>query len=169
MSTLQELVSSKKVSKYEPRKIHGTENECRAIYFAKWARNELNVINSKKFFKKRSSIELKEQVEALFDEFCFGEEWIEDEDVKPITPEGESIWEFRTTDVRIIGWFTDVNTFIVTKIISKFEIKQLLPKHLQHINMNTNYDKYRSEAVEFRKKHSIDFIEGDFSHVITNP
>ena len=117
------------------------ELECREIYgvprFIKWLDNELRDLGS------TWNIEVSplEQVAACIDEFVSGG-WLEmNKRVRQITPVGEGVWELKTADIRIFGWFARRDCFIAALGIPKqtlVDVRGLYDAALRQVVMIRN-------------------------------
>lgn len=65
-----------------------------------------------------------DQFVVLLEKFQRGTRLNHDADVKAISVAEEGIWEFRTTDLRILGWFGDHDRFIGVTAAMKKSIRQ---------------------------------------------
>ena len=54
----------------------------------------------------------EEQVYGLLESYVVGEQLIFGEMYKPLHPHPDGVWEFRTPDTRIFGWFYERDRFI---------------------------------------------------------
>lgn len=96
--------------------------------------------------KKRGRNETpSEQVEQLFYEFIVGEPMAYDVDIKKLDPLGWHVWEFKTPDVRIIGWIVRKRHFIGVC----GELKDNIP-HAK------NYKPYIAKVVDYRNGLDLD-------------
>lgn len=114
------------------------ELECREIYgvprFVEWLDGELADLGS----TWRIETSPREQVAAYIDEFVSGG-WLEmTKRVRQINPVGEGVWELKTADVRIFGWFARRDCFIAVLGIPKqrlMDVKGLYDGALRQVVM----------------------------------
>jgi hypothetical protein len=64
-----------------------------------------------------------EQLDALFAEFVAGEPLEYGTRFKKLRPRGNGIWELKTADVRIIGWFAHRDCFVAARIVEAHLVK----------------------------------------------
>jgi hypothetical protein len=102
-----------------------------------------------------------QQIDSLLEVFCSGETLAYGLRFKPLSHLGAGIWELKTPDLRLFGWFPHKDCFIGTALDTAFNVKthNLYPGHA---NM----------AVYFRSQLNLDepkFIPGEDPHdVVTN-
>lgn len=94
-----------------------------------------------------------EQLDQFLRVYCSGEELFFERQFRPIRHIDNGVWELKTPDLRMFGWFAVRDCFICTKIDTKFRIKEhgLVPG-------------YRDEAIRFRDALDLDepkFVPGD--------
>lgn len=68
-------------------------------------------------------------------------------------PVGNGVWELKTADLRLFGWFVQKDCFIVCDCDTTLRVKQM-----------RLYPGYRDQAVRFRERLDLDepkFIAGD--------
>lgn len=86
-----------------------------------------------------------EQVEQLLYEFAVGRPMTYHYHFHTLDPIGYFVWELRTTDVRLIGWFPRKATFVVTSGCLKSELQQ-----------RRSYTPHVQKAVAFRNALDLD-------------
>jgi len=97
-----------------------------------------------------------EQLDELLGCFCRGENLLYERQVRPLRHLGEGVWEIKTADLRLFGWFHARDCFICTAIDLAMRVKE--------INL---YRGYAQEAVRMREALDLDepkYIEGDDPH-----
>ena len=57
-----------------------------------------------------------QQFDALLEVFCSGETLTFDRRFKPLNHLGAGIWELKTADLRLFGWFAHRDCFVATTI-----------------------------------------------------
>ncbi len=124
MATIVELAASGKLVKVDP--VLGLrELEERSIYLLprahKWLAEVLPVTDSDRQTEERPYM----QVDTLFYEFCSGQALQVGTRFKALVHVEDGIWELKTADVRLFGWFARKDCFLVSDCDSKFRIKEL--------------------------------------------
>lgn len=103
-----------------------------------------------------------EQLYALFEDFLLGRPIVIGRQMHILHHHGAGIWELKTPDIRIFGWFPCKDCFVVTDIDCATRVKT-----------HKLYAGYRDQGVHFRDHLALDepkFIEGDDPYdVISNP
>lgn len=62
--------------------------------------------------RDRGTLTPQEQVERQFHDFVLGRPQVYNQGVKSLDPMIDGVWEMKTSDVRIFGWFAARNCFI---------------------------------------------------------
>ena len=159
MATLQQLAAAGKLTKLDVP-LGRRQQEERVIYLAQdvveWLRDELPVC--------ASSWNIEETPEQQFDSlasiFVAGETITYDTQFKTLRPIERGIWELKTADLRIFGWFHRRDCFVVTRIDTAQRVKDY-----------GLYPGYRDAAVRFRDGLSLDepkYIQGDDPHAVVS-
>jgi hypothetical protein len=135
--------------------------EFRLIYASlrlkEWIQNDLPALES------TWNIELtpQEQLQALVEEvFCPGEPLTFGHQFKPLTHIKDGIWELKTADLRMFGWFWVKDCFIG----SAADLTDRVKRHRL-------YHGYAGEAARFRDGLDLDepkFIPGDNPHAVVS-
>jgi hypothetical protein len=161
MATPLELDRRSALFKLDPDLAPGIE-EVRQIFVAPrlkaWIENDLPMLES----TWKIELSLQEQLQAFIEEvFCPGESLTYNWQFKPLTHIHDGIWELKTADLRIFGWFFVRDCFIGSAANQTDTIKRL---HL--------YRAYAEEAVRLRNSLDLDnpkFVPGDDPHgVVSN-
>jgi hypothetical protein len=102
-----------------------------------------------------------QQMDALLEEFCSGERLTFQRRFKPLTHIQDGIWQLKTPDLRLFGWFPVKDTFICGAIDTAYRVK------------NSNlYPGYANEVAHYRGQLPLDepkFITGsDPRDVVSN-
>ena len=127
MATLSELVGSGELVAIEVeleyrlpwRRLYGTPD------FINWLADVLPGLESG---IKGAALSPLEQVDALFYEFISGQPMVEDRRFKPLHYKPElHVWEMKTIDIRIFGWFAAMDRFICSFGVMKDELTGLMP------------------------------------------
>jgi len=104
MATLATLAASGAIVCHEPD-LEADEQPSRFVYFAPvaqaWCSSDL-----RSMARDRGRNETPyEQVEQLLYEFAIGRPMAYDVHYKKLDPLGQHVWELKTADVRLVGWF----------------------------------------------------------------
>ncbi len=160
MATVLELDAAGSLFRFDPDLEQGIQ-ELRCIYVSprlkRWIDNDLPTLES----TWKIELSPQEQFQAFFEEvFCPGEPLTYDWHFKPLTHVGDGIWELKTADLRIFGWFSAQDCFIG----SAANLTDLVKRHRL-------YRGYAEEAVRFRDQLDLDppkFIPGDNPHAVVS-
>jgi hypothetical protein len=130
MATLEELCDSGHLIRVRVDLARGT-SAFRRLYaipaFINWLENELTKVPHDQIYCDLSPLE---QVAVLFDEFISGEPLIIDRRFRRLRRSPSfGVWELKTDDVRIFGWFPEKDAFVMcfgdsatnTKIYNRYE------------------------------------------------
>lgn len=153
MATLLNLAQTGEVIKVDP--VLGLrELELRRIYLLprayKWLSEVLPETDSDRNIEETPA----EQVDALIYEFCSGQALPVNRRFKALVHLGDGVWELKTADVRLFGWFTQRDWFVVSDCDSKYNL----------IQRRSMYRSYCEQAVRLRDKLDLDepkFVTGD--------
>jgi hypothetical protein len=94
-----------------------------------------------------------EQMAELIEHFCSGEPLAYGWQFKPLTHIGDGVWELKTPETRLFGWFPKKDCFIGSEI-----------GMADHIKRHKLYRGHVDEVVRFRDMINLDepkFIDGD--------
>lgn len=157
MATIEQLVAQDQLIRFDPE-LGWREMEDRFILFlpkaAQWMTQRLPNESSS------WNIELspQEQFDDLAYTFCSGRELVFEHQVAPIFHIEHGIWELKTADLRLFGWFPRRDWFICSGVNTAEEVKRL---HL--------YAGYRDEAVRRRDQLDLNppkFLPGEDPNVV---
>jgi hypothetical protein len=160
MATPLDLVDRGRLFKLDPDLGFGLQ-EFRVIYSSPrlkcWIQDVLPALESDRGLQ----LTPQEQLQAFVEEvFCPGDSLTYEWQFKPLTHIGDGIWELKTADIRIFGWFWKKDCFIGSAGDLKSRIMEM---HL--------YRPYAEEAVRFRNDLDLDepkFIPGDNPHDVVS-
>jgi len=99
-----------------------------------------------------------EQIDDLFHDFVSGADLAYYERSHSMMPTDRGIWELKTPDARLFGWFPQKGTFIVAEADTAFRCKE-----------HDLYAGYRDSAVRRRDSLDLDepkFVTGDYTDVL---
>lgn len=152
MATLLNLVEADQLLKLDPM-LGVRQQELRRIYMlprlATWLDQTLPGLGSTWNIEERPI----EQLDALAAQFCAGEPLAYGHRFKPLTHLGEGVWELKTADLRVFGWFHQQDCFVGTDCNLKRVIVDL---HM--------YGPYCEQAARFRGQLDLDepkFLPGE--------
>ena len=124
--------------------------------FQKWVQNEMPAIMPRCEDDPSAAIQLEQE----FHGFRYGFGLTFGTDTRRLEPVDSSVWELKTPDLRIFGWFPAVNYFVA---------------HLGEAKANlTDWDSYKpyvDEVVRFRESLSgflRAYVTGGMSNVVSN-
>ena len=152
MATILNLAQSGEVIKVDP--VLGLrELELRRIYLLprahKWLLTVLPKTDSNWNIEQTPS----EQLDALIYEFCSGKQLQVGIRFKALVHLGDGVWELKTSDLRLFGWFTQKDCFIASDCDEAGRVKKV-----------GLYRGYCEQAVRLRNELDLDepkFIAGD--------
>lgn len=101
-----------------------------------------------------------EQVGILFEEFCSGEELAVGPRFHVMRPAVASVWELKTPDIRIFGWFALRDHFVACAADTADRCKR-----------HDLYSGYRTETINFRNQLDLNepkFVAGDAPHAVVS-
>ena len=98
-----------------------------------------------------------EQVDFLLHEFVIGEDFSYYERCHCMMPGASGVWELKTPDVRLFGWFNSKCSFVIANADSAFRCKN-----------HDLYEGYKTDTMYRRNNLDLDepkFIEGEYGDV----
>lgn len=101
-----------------------------------------------------------QQLDALFQVFTSGEMLTHVHQFKCLNPIGEGVWELKTADIRIFGWFHAMDCFVAVVADTK-----------QNILDHGLYAGYRGTVVHYRNQLNLDepkFVVGDDPNAVVS-
>ena len=102
-----------------------------------------------------------EQVDGLVDVFCSGDTLTYGEQFKPLTHIKDGVWELKTPDIRIFGWFNRKDCFIGVVADDATRIKTY---HLYHGYANVTTARFR-DALDLDEPK---YVTGDDPHAVVS-
>lgn len=124
MATIVELVALGALVKVDPS-LGWRELEMRCIYLLpralKWLEEVLPVTDSNWNIEETP----EEQFDTLVYEFCSGVSLPVGKRFKALIHRGEGLWELKTADLRLFGWFVYKNCFVVSDCDTAGTVKQV--------------------------------------------
>jgi hypothetical protein len=138
-----------------------------------WNEREKRFIHTSPRFRERADKELPnweshwnvetnptQQFDALVEVFCSGKTLTFGRQIKPLTHIKDGIWELKTPDLRIFGWFCKKDHFIAGTMDLAFKVKE-----------HNLYAGYVGEVARFRDQLDLDepkFVKGDDPNVLVS-
>lgn len=158
MATLSELVERGNLIRYNPS-LSPREQSRGLVYLfphvRDWMRDTLPDMEPILDHGRLSPIE---QVDALLHDFVVDEDLSYYERSHCMRPEEPGVWELKTEDVRLIGWFKLKRVFVIAEADSAFRIKT-----------HGLYAGYRDSTLRRRQGLDLDeprFISGGYDDVL---
>ena len=158
MATIAELVADGKLIRFDPQLDDG-DQELRLLYmlpkFNNWLTVELPGLGSTWNIEESPA----EQLDALLADYASGLALQFGTQFKWLRPVEKGIWELKTADIRVFGWFPKRDVFIAASADTAERLK----------TMTGLYRGYIDEAVRFRENLPLDepkFIPGDDPHAV---
>lgn len=160
MATILNLAKAKTLSKYIPD-LRAGEQEFRTLYaaprFEKWVLEELPKLASN--WNLEVSPQL--QLDDYLINYAIGKPLTFRQQFKPIKYHKDGVWELKTADVRVFGWFYSKDQFIA-----------LLGDEAWRVKEYNLYQGYAGEVIQFRDALPLKgqkFVSGkDPNNVISN-
>jgi len=162
MATAADLYKVGTLEKVDPNDILETwEQPHRAIYLTpragKWLEDDLTALKTDGVISGANSP--KDQVYDLFYNFISGTNLAQDSWFpKPLRRSQKSVWELRTPDLRLFGWFWRKGIFVISAINTATNIKD-----------SDLYEGYKDQCVFDRSKLDLDppkYISGSIVDVL---
>jgi hypothetical protein len=152
MATLLELEDQRRVIRIDPA-LSWREFEARRLYVLpnayEWIEESLPAKVSNWNIQESPA----EQLDVLIYEFCVGNPLAFGERFKCLTHLGGGVWELKTADLRLFGWFSHKDCFIVSDCDDTGRIK-----------LSNLYSGYCKQVVRRRDELDLDepkFVPGD--------
>jgi hypothetical protein len=157
MATLLELERKGFLFRYDPN-LGPRELEQRQVYLSKAAAKWLDDVLPNMDSQWNSSHSPLEQVDALLARFCSGGALAHSRQFHAMHPITKGIWELKTADVRMFGWFFEKDCLVISNCENAQRLKNVKP------NQPSVYARNVSAAASFRGILNLDepkFLEGD--------
>jgi hypothetical protein len=112
MTTIEELVEAKVISRIQ-LEMHPRDQEMRLLYgtpdFIDWLGGLAKGAEPKQSLGEATAAE---QVDDLFNTFLSGSPLVYVKQFRSIRAEKNAVWELKTPDIRIFGWFLKKDCFV---------------------------------------------------------
>jgi hypothetical protein len=158
MATVLDLAQQGTLTKLDPA-FDGSAQELRRIYLGpkmvRWINEVLPALES----DRNVETEPVGQFDDFASVFCSGETLTYDWQFKPLSYVEDGIWELKTADLRIFGWFSQKDCFIAVIADTKARILEF--------NLYKPYA--NTEVAPFRDRLDLDepkFVPGDDPHAV---
>jgi hypothetical protein len=160
MATIIELTNARQLFKLDPQ-LQANEQEWRTIYMSprlgQWLQNDLPNLQS----AWKVEVDPTQQLDALVEEFCSGARLCYGPQFHPIQHVEDGIWELKTPDLRVFGWFPVRDCFVGWRA-----------ELADHVKTHGLYYGLAGETAHFRNQRNLDepkFIPGtDPNAVVSN-
>jgi hypothetical protein len=99
-----------------------------------------------------------EQVDDIVHDFISGADFDVYEKAHFLQPDAEGVWELKTVDVRLIGWFYKRRVFVIANADSAYRCKAI-----------PLYEGYRTDTIRRRRTLDLDepkYVTGGYSYVL---
>ena len=152
MATILDVAAQGGIIKYDPDLKVGEQEE-RLFYLFPKAVSRIEQKVAKLASAFGSEITPLEQLDALLATFCAGDVMSFGRQFHPLRHVDLGIWELKTADLRLFGWFSARDCFVCTNIDDATQIKR-----------SQMYTGYRDEAVRLRATLPLSdpkFVPGD--------
>lgn len=159
MATLVQLCELNQLFRLDPQL--GRELEDRHIYLLAKARQWFEKMLPKAGSTWNIEESPIEQVDALIAAFCSGQSLAIGHTFKPLRYREKGIWELKTADVRMFGWFVKKDIFIV----SACDLAEQIKNHNLYSGYCSQVDRDRSLLALDEPK---SIIEEDPNAVVSN-
>lgn len=152
MATLIHLAEKGLVHKLDAA-LSWREQEERRIYVLQQAREWLEQKLPSAISGWQLEVSPLEQVDNFLAAYCSGKELMYERQFRPLRHLSAGVWELKTADVRLFGWFHTKDCFVCTAGDTAHRVKE-----------HNLYAGYRNDAVRLRDELDLDepkFIPGD--------
>lgn len=157
MATIKELVEASELEELEVD-LRRYEYPERKIFATKYAIRKLIEVMSRQGEQLWSAeLSLPYQYNSLVHDFIVGGSFDAFDLAHKVSPDDGAIWELKSVDLRLFGWFKEKGIFIVADVDTAFRCKN-----------SGLYPGYRSAVLHTRNRMNLDepkFHNGDYSDV----
>jgi hypothetical protein len=164
MATLLELERQGFLVRYDPE-LEARVLEQRQIYLSKVAEKWLDKVLPNLESQWDLTESPLEQVDDLLAKFCSGSALSHGRQFHVMHPIAQGIWELKTADVRMFGWFVAKDCFLIGNCESASRLKSANP------NQASVYARNVAAAAGFRQILNLDepkFLEGSDPNVVVS-
>lgn len=144
-ATIDRLIREDRLIKYEPDLLGSAVAE-RLIYVTPYFQDWWGEVLIHRKATKGFSLSPYSQLFGRFDEFCSGKYFAYGRMFKSLEPKKNAVWEIKTTDVRVFGFFVQRDCFVAIT----GEMKNALRRYEKHIGI----------VLEVRRKLQLPWIAG---------
>jgi hypothetical protein len=159
MATVLELVLAQKLFKLDPA-LEANEREWRWIYALPDFKTRVETGLPTWVSQWQTDQSPTQQLDAFLEVYCSGETITYGRQFKPLVHLGDGVWELKTPDLRLLGWFHKRNCFIGGAIDTAYKVK----------NHNL-YPGYVGAVIRLRDQLDLDepkFVPGDDPNVVVS-
>lgn len=160
MSTILDIAASGRLEKYDPE-LPLRKQEERLVYFYPRVRDRIERYVSSLESQFENEITPEEQLYTVLEIFCAGEVLEFERQFHVLRQAEHGVWELKTRDLRLFGWFPKQDVFIWTNIEAKSRL----------LAVRGLVEGYRNEAQHDRDLLDLDepkFVPGDLPHVVVS-
>lgn len=122
MATLLELVGRGELLKLDPQ-LEPNEQEWRSIYVLPDAGRRIRTDILTWTSQWEITVSPVQQLDSLAEIFCAGETLTFERIFKPLVHLGDGVWELKTPDLRLFGWFPAKDCFVGAFLDNAFNVK----------------------------------------------
>ena len=159
MATALELAFKQRLFKLDPG-LERNEHEWRFIYGSPRFRERVEKDLASWVSHWKVEVDPSQQLDALVEVFCSGETLTFGPEFKPLVHLKDGVWQLKTPDLRIFGWFWRKDHFVAGTMDVTFNVKKY--------NL---YAGYAGEVARFRDQLDLDepkFVPGDDPNVVVS-
>ena len=157
MATIAMLVQQGALQRYDavlgPRELE-TRRFFASSRLVKWFSEELSELGS----AWNIEVTPAEQLDKLLRDYVVGKVLTYKFNFYPLTPHGSSVWELKTADLRVFGWFHTIDCFIgvVANTAQKVKDHNLYNGHLNEvIHFRQNLDLDHPKSIEGKEPKNV--------------
>jgi hypothetical protein len=140
--------------------LEANQQEFRCVYLSEklknWMANDLPKLKA----TWQTELTCEEQVSELLESFCAGEPLDSSTQFHALRPYENGVWELKTGDVRIFGWFPKKDHFVGVVAHDAYRVK-----------LHDLYHGFVGEVVRYRDSLNLDapkFVPGEDPHAVVS-
>lgn len=158
MATLKELCDQERLHRLKPD-LDADQMQRRAVVIFDHVRSQIAALCGVAS-PTGNEFDLDEQFDALIYSFCIGEQFQLPGDFHEMDHRDPGVWELKTADLRLFGWFYRRDVFIVTDVKDATFVK----KGPENVTVTVSlYHGFCTSAVHWRDQLDLDppkFVDG---------
>lgn len=160
MATILELEARKVLERYDAE-LGAHQLETRTFFasqrLVRWFNDELPILASNWNIESKPD----QQLDSLLGKYVSGDVMCFQWDLFPLTPHEKCVWELKTADLRVFGWFASIDCFV-----------GVVADTAERVKLYKLYAGYIGEVVRYRQSLDLNepkFVEGkEAADVISN-